>query len=873
METMVQRQRQALNRQNAFISSTQMDLAEHRRQVINTLLSLGIFPIAMEQFVPDGTGASSVSLDRLAEAQLYIGIIGWRYGNIPPGETHSVTHLEYLEARRRGLPCYLFLADPATEEDFALFPPEVRDADHHDALMAFRSQIGADLVVKFFTTPQDLALKVSETLFNIAVKTKTGKPRAIPRERKVVLDRVQSFWISGMLERSLENAMFIPLGLYERPDMIKNPMIDVQQEADRPQRLLPSGTTIKQVFEESEETLLILGEPGAGKTTLLLQLAKDLIQDAALDESLPLPVVFNLSTWATKSLPIADWMIDELISKYQLPRNLARSLVEQSRILPLLDGLDEVGEDQRNACVVAINAFHQDQHYRLVPLIIGSRLAEYQVLATKIVGERAVQVQPMTVQQVQSYLKSMPGGQAALEVLPLDDPEFQEIAQNPLMLHTLMAAYQGKTVRFDRSLPLEDQKRQIFADYVEHMLERGQKEKHYTPEQTKNWLLWLAQKMQVRDQSTFYLERIQMDWLAKTLPYKLYFALVFGFVSFLFTFTANSIFFQSVFSGLTVGLVDAGLALLFGLLSINGAFNKPEEPSSSTYLAQPKRRVSIARLFRAFSWKLAVVAIIFGAIDFLAVRTATTAAYANSHGLLVAVYFGIAGIFDNEIRPAELLVWSWASVRRHALASMAQGMGFGTLLGLYNAVQYGHTPQVFLSTLAFGMSEGFVFGILLMLLRGYSRNVLDATKVIKPNQGIRNSLSNSFRLGLFAGLSTGPIVFFFYSYYIHHVFITGFVNAIPADVDVIYGSVLALALAYLFWLVNGGFAVLQHYVLRYTLWRHHNIPWRYVTFLDFANRRILLRKIGGGYAFIHKLLLEYFAGLDGDKGSHAQPTS
>jgi hypothetical protein len=37
-----------------------------------------------------------------------------------------------------------------------------------------------------------------------------------------------------------------------------------------------------------------------------------------------------------------------------------------------------------------------------------------------------------------------------------------------------------------------------------------------------------------------------------------------------------------------------------------------------------------------------------------------------------------------------------------------------------------------------------------------------------------------------------------------------------------------------------------------------------------ANRqttdRILLRKVGGGYIFIHRYLLEYFAGLEGRAG-------
>ncbi|HEY0601910.1 MAG TPA: hypothetical protein VGD58_03320 [Herpetosiphonaceae bacterium] len=37
------------------------------------------------------------------------------------------------------------------------------------------------------------------------------------------------------------------------------------------------------------------------------------------------------------------------------------------------------------------------------------------------------------------------------------------------------------------------------------------------------------------------------------------------------------------------------------------------------------------------------------------------------------------------------------------------------------------------------------------------------------------------------------------------------------------------------------------------------MPRPYVSFLDFAAQCILLRKVGGGYIFIHRLLLDYFA--------------
>jgi hypothetical protein len=61
---------------------------------------------------------------------------------------------------------------------------------------------------------------------------------------------------------------------------------------------------------------------------------------------------------------------------------------------------------------------------------------------------------------------------------------------------------------------------------------------------------------------------------------------------------------------------------------------------------------------------------------------------------------------------------------------------------------------------------------------------------------------------------------------------------------------------------NGGFAYLQHHVLRFLLWRNDHVPWNYVRFLDYAAERVFLRKVGGGYIFTHRLLMEYFATLE-----------
>jgi hypothetical protein len=67
------------------------------------------------------------------------------------------------------------------------------------------------------------------------------------------------------------------------------------------------------------------------------------------------------------------------------------------------------------------------------------------------------------------------------------------------------------------------------------------------------------------------------------------------------------------------------------------------------------------------------------------------------------------------------------------------------------------------------------------------------------------------------------------------------------------------------WFQKGGSAWLKHYVLRFLLWRNDYAPLNYIRFLDYAAERVFLRKVGGGYIFTHRLLMEYFATLEPTK--------
>lgn len=100
--------------------------------------------------------------------------------------------------------------------------------------------------------------------------------------------------------------------------------------------------------------LLILGEPGSGKTTELLELAQDLLKQTEKSEQISIPVIFELSTWKSGQA-FLDWLCIQLDDNYRIPRQVTQLWIERQQLLPLFDGLDELGLINQVQCIEAIN--------------------------------------------------------------------------------------------------------------------------------------------------------------------------------------------------------------------------------------------------------------------------------------------------------------------------------------------------------------------------------------------------------------------------------------------------------------------------------------------------------------------------------------
>ena len=291
-----------------------------------------------------------------------------------------------------------------------------------------------------------------------------------PRDRETMLKRVRTFWITGVLQPSLSHEVLIDLGLAERTEAVVRPLDLLVQHADGADRLLPPETHILDVFDMSDRTLLILGAPGAGKTTLLLELAEELLARATHDPDHPIPVVFRLSSWAAGRRPLADWLVDALSKQYDVPRRIGQSWVDADEILPLLDGLDAVAPEYRNACVEAINTFRRD--HGLLPLAVCSRIDDYNTLTARLRLQEALVVQPLTHEQVESYLTQVGAPLVAVRQALQEDPTLWELLDTPLMLHIMSQTYAGQSVG-DLRMPgtVDARRQQLFAAYVERMFQ------------------------------------------------------------------------------------------------------------------------------------------------------------------------------------------------------------------------------------------------------------------------------------------------------------------------------------------------------------------------------------------------------------------
>ena len=322
-----------------------------------------------------------------------------------------------------------------------------------------------------------------------------------PRNRRNALARIDRY-LSERRAGSLASRTRIALALEEHPDAVVRPYDLLVQPLDRESRRVPNEADIANVFDELQDSMLILGAPGAGKTTLLLELAKNLTEQAHADDNLPIPVLLDLAGWNTQSAHRSDddpndsallagfvrWLLYELDDRYGIPAPVGRTWLRDGRLGLLLDGLDEINEPDRAKLAPVLEELRHN--YLIGPIAVTCRTHDYERLPHQLRLYGAVHIRPLTRQQVLDYFAAVGSALDGARVAIEQDDELWDLVNSPLMLNVMVLAYRGRAPEDVLAGGVADLRRELFDTYICEVLARNRKTARQYDAKTAVRRLW-----------------------------------------------------------------------------------------------------------------------------------------------------------------------------------------------------------------------------------------------------------------------------------------------------------------------------------------------------------------------------------------------
>ena len=311
--------------------------------------------------------------------------------------------------------------------------------------------------------------------------------------------------------------------------------------SDRPNA--PSGHSdgVVGAFErQSHHRIVLIGEPGSGKSTVAMLLTIGLLE-RHLDGAVP--VLLPLSTWNPATEDVRTWMTRRLYEDHPALRNTelygsytADLLVEQRRVFPILDGLDEIPQAWRAEAMERITRAFPEKS----PLVITCRIDEYvdTISRVGVVPEADVlELHPLDQEEVAAYLRAGADPTTAACWEPIfvrlrEEPHghLAEVLSVPLMVWLASTVYGtgiGEPSELLDRVKFPDHKA-IEDHLVDSLVERvfanvdaayqAHASQAWPRDQARRWLGFLAQQMReqgVRELAWWDLRRsVGNAWLA-----------------------------------------------------------------------------------------------------------------------------------------------------------------------------------------------------------------------------------------------------------------------------------------------------------------------------------------------------------------------
>lgn len=210
---------------------------------------------------------------------------------------------------------------------------------------------------------------------------------------------VEARWRREEEQRQIHDPVPLPVRWDGAPADLQDSWLNIGGEVDLANRL----DQVVEVYRKiGSRRLVVLGRAGSGKTVLTTRFVLDLVQDQG-----PVPVIFGLGSWHPERVGLRDWMAEQLIRDHPFlgapgpsGGTLASALVDAQRVLPVLDGFDEIAAGLHRPALNALNT-------TTLPLLLTSRVDEYRdaVEGTDVLtSAAAVVLQDLTCDDLADYL-------------------------------------------------------------------------------------------------------------------------------------------------------------------------------------------------------------------------------------------------------------------------------------------------------------------------------------------------------------------------------------------------------------------------------------------------------------------------------------
>lgn len=578
---------------------------------------------------------------------------------------------------------------------------------------------------------------------------------------------------------------------------------------------------IRNLFERKGR-LLIVGSPGAGKTVLLLKLANDLLDKTDLEKKEAFPVIFNLATWSKDYADFRDWLIAMLNRAEGLSKDFAATLLDEGRIILLLDGLDELARNEekevaeviRAKCLDSLN-YYLDRGKKVVVCCRRDEFVEMRKATNQDAPVAAkVLINDLTKSQIEDALLwaaedgfNRAASENLIKILDKDKSGvFLQTLRTPFYFTTAMEVFDRKNLKIEIKDLSQDEnqlKTYLISNFIERKLQVPHRKK-FNSRKTLKWLGRLARLMDKKQSVTFELADLQPNDLRWSWAFKI----LFGIITFVF---------------LSAPLI---IALNIAVILNDQSFSTLNESSAKYFSSFP-----IAIVFNAVF--VTIIIVLFCALLFLPVS------------LLFAYRTKIISTEDSSqfsLTPL-LQLRTWKAI-------------------LFTSFLYGLIPSIIFLILSIAPNEPFskdiymiagvfifAFSVTLMeRISNHARNIQKFGNLRKDYQRLKS--------GIIYNLIRWNVVLVCF-------IIIGNFRGLWWNVAIfnIWRPVL-LFLPFILILILVNNALFKHFVLRFCLTVAGMMPLRYATFLNYAADARILEKDGGQWRFRHQNLQEYFAHYD-----------